>query len=243
MVQDLRALALTLQHKYGSDIDLFLLGHSWGGLLGSAFLSTDDNQELFKGWIEVSGAHDFPAVYRQSVLRFQQIGKEQLRLGNDATFWQDVLDRVALVDTFDINLEDFTYLNGTARSAEERLTTVGKIAELDPEALGSSLINTLLINNRTIVATTGSITSEALFDRGLLNFSVAERLGRVQIPSLILWGRQDLVVPVQLGYQALEKIGSSDKQLIIYPRSGHSPMVNEPKPFVNDVIAFIERLR
>ena len=153
------------------------------------------------------------------------------------------MDQVARIDTFDINFEDFSYLNGTARSAEERLTTAGEIAELDPEALGGSLVNTLLINSRTIVATTGGSTSEALFEQGLLDFSVAEQLGRVQIPSLILWGRQDLVVPVQLGYQALEKLGSPDKQLVVYPSSGHSPMVNEPKPFVNDVIAFIERLR
>ncbi len=243
MVKDLKALALTLQHKYGSDIDLFLMGHSWGGLLGSAFLTTDDNQDLFKGWIEVSGAHDFPAVYHQSVLGFQEIGKTQLQLGNDVSFWENVLDRIAQVDTFSINFQDFSYMNGKARDVEERLTALGEIAEVQQEAVGSSVVNTLLINSRTIVATTGSITSEALFDQGLLEFSVTEDLGKIQIPSLILWGQQDLVVPVSLGFQALENIGSADKALVIYQRSGHSPMINEPEPFVDDIVEFIDRLR
>ena len=240
IVEDIRALALTLRYKYGEDISLFLLGHSWGGLLGSACLSTADYQDLFNGWIEVSGAHDFPEVYRKSVLGFQSIGGEQLSRGNDRNFWEEVLDRIAQVDTFNINFRDFSYMNLTARTAEERLIARGVIEESDPEAGGNSLINTVFINNRTTVNSTGASTNEELFNKGLLDFSVAEDLHKIQIPSLLLWGKSDLIVPVQLGYQALDLLGSSHKELVILDRSGHSPMVNEPDIFVAKVVEFIE---
>ena len=56
MAEDVVAVTKALQQKYGAESRFFLLGHSWGGTLGSAVLIEGDNQNLFKGWIEVDGA-------------------------------------------------------------------------------------------------------------------------------------------------------------------------------------------
>lgn len=48
IVEDVEALAITLRHKYGQDIQLFLMGHSWGGTLGSAVLTTENYQDIFR---------------------------------------------------------------------------------------------------------------------------------------------------------------------------------------------------
>ena len=243
IVEDVKALALTLRHKYGNDIDLFLLGHSWGGLLGSAFLTTNDYQDYIQGWIEVSGAHDFPELYRKSVSSYYIIGNEQIALGNDVTFWTEVLKRVDQIDSLDVNFDDFSYMNITARTVEEKLTAKGFINTTDPDAVGNSLVNTVFINSRSLAAASGNKTNETLFKNELLNYSVTDQLHKITIPSLILWGEKDLVVPVQLAQQAYDNIGSIDKEIILYPQSGHSPMVTEPDPFASDIIRFIEQFR
>ena len=52
-VEDLDKLVILLQNKYGSDINVFLYGVSWGGYLGTAYLVTGENQNKIKGWIIV----------------------------------------------------------------------------------------------------------------------------------------------------------------------------------------------
>ncbi len=243
LVEDVEALALTLRHKYGDDIDLFLLGHSWGGTLGSAFLTTDDYQNHFQGWIEVDGAHDFPEVYRQAVKTYQSIGSEQIGLGNDLSYWEEVLKRVAEVDTINRNLEDFSYLNITARSAEEKLTLSGAINANDLSAISNSLINTTFINSKSLANASGTMTNQTLFRNELLDYSATPLLNRISIPSLILWGANDIVVPVALAQQAFDSIGSFEKELVIYPASGHSPMITDAAKFSQDVIRFIEKYK
>lgn len=243
IIEDVRALALTLRHKYGEEIDLFLLGHSWGGLLGSAVLTTKDYQNYFQGWIEVDGAHDFPELYRQSVISYNAFGAEQLSLGNDTDFWEDALDRVAEMDADNINFDDFSYLNITARTVEEKFTSLGFIKDNDPEAVANSLTNSIFINTRSLAGASGNRTNSILFREELLNYSVTDQLAEITIPSLILWGERDMVVPVALAHQAFELIGTDDKELVIYPQSGHSPMINDPLDFAADIIRFVEKYR
>ncbi|RMG69745.1 MAG: alpha/beta fold hydrolase, partial [Bacteroidetes bacterium] len=60
MAGDVEALVAVLKHHYGKDIHLFLLGHSWGGALGTSVLVRPGRQDWFRGWIAVDAAHDFP---------------------------------------------------------------------------------------------------------------------------------------------------------------------------------------
>jgi len=59
MEEDLDLVIDLLKHKYGSDISLFLLGHSWGGYLGNYYLRDKLKQLKVNGWIDVDGAHNW----------------------------------------------------------------------------------------------------------------------------------------------------------------------------------------
>jgi len=48
-------------------------------------------------------------------------------------------------------------------------------------------------------------------------------------------------VPSRLGEDAYSFVTSTDKKLILFDKSGHFPMDNEPEKFVQAVSAFIER--
>jgi pimeloyl-ACP methyl ester carboxylesterase len=67
------------------------------------------------------------------------------------------------------------------------------------------------------------------------------RLDEITVPSLFLWGKYDFVVPPALGESAFSLVSSQDKELVVFERSGHSPMDTEPEGFVVAVEGFVER--
>ena len=245
MVEDVRALALTLRHKYGDNISLFLMGHSWGGTLGSAVMVTQDYQNLFRGWIEVDGAHDLPLVYSAGIRLFQTIGTQQIAAGNSVDFWQEILDSVNLMNpdpAFALD-DDILYLNQKGFEAEGELNSAGVLNDSDFSGFDQQLTNSLVYNNALTAWWSGNITNGRLTEAGLEQYSATPLLNRITTPTLLLWGKYDFVVSPELGESALAQLGSTDKQLIIFDYSGHSPMDTEPDLFVTSVVSFVDRYR
>lgn len=58
-------------------------------------------------------------------------------------------------------------------------------------------------------------------------------IGNIQIPTLLLWGEQDSVVPVSHG-KAFD-LSIPDSRLIIYPDAGHLPMEETPEQVARDI--------
>jgi pimeloyl-ACP methyl ester carboxylesterase len=59
-----------------------------------------------------------------------------------------------------------------------------------------------------------------------------------QVPTLILWGRHDRMIPVEHAFAAHEAIPQS--QLVIFDDSGHFPQAEEPQRFVQVVSDFVD---
>jgi pimeloyl-ACP methyl ester carboxylesterase len=58
-------------------------------------------------------------------------------------------------------------------------------------------------------------------------------LRRLRMPTLILWGRQDAIVPVNCGELYHQNIRGSE--LVIMEQCGHVPQIEKPQEFVNIV--------
>ena len=72
------------------------------------------------------------------------------------------------------------------------------------------------------------------------NPSLPEYLKLIRVPSLIVWGRQDGIVPLNCGevyHQALK--GST---LHVIDQCGHSPQIEKPEEFLEVTIAFLSKL-
>ena len=67
-----------------------------------------------------------------------------------------------------------------------------------------------------------------------------EALARISAPTLILWGAEDAVIPVEQGYR-LEQ-GIADARLIVYPGVGHAAQEEAPEETLADVKAFLSSL-
>jgi 2-hydroxy-6-oxonona-2,4-dienedioate hydrolase len=64
-----------------------------------------------------------------------------------------------------------------------------------------------------------------------------KKLGKVHVPTLIIWGRNDMLIPLAMGEQLHQGIPGS--QMIVLDGTGHIPMVGKPTEFNQAVQSFL----
>lgn len=237
IVEDLHQLILLLKHQYGEDISVFLMGHSWGGTVGSKYMTTENYQADVKGWIEVDGAHDFSTMGKEVVKMINLIGNDEIDNGRNVGNWQGMIDYGEGLDTNRISRDELIQLNtyGHGIESDELLSAINKRSDVN---VGNYLFFTPA--NPLTSAITGSFTNSELTDQGILNLNLSNDLSKITTPSLVLWGRYDFVIPPVFAEDAFEKIGTTEKHLVYFENSAHSPMMNEPDEFVTAVKDFVE---
>jgi pimeloyl-ACP methyl ester carboxylesterase len=68
--------------------------------------------------------------------------------------------------------------------------------------------------------------------------SLAERVHEIQVPTLILWGDKDRLIPLEFGERFARDI--PDSQLVVFEALGHVPHEEDPARTVAAVLPFIE---
>jgi len=232
---DIYQLTRFLKAKYGQDISLFLAGHSWGGLTTCHALVTTDIQQEIKGWIEIDGAHDFVLNDRESIKLFKVLATIEIATKNNLEFWTPVLERVNEMDTLAPSVEDAGYLNAKAFEAESYLPI--EYPELPDSGLPYTSLNA---PNSGMSIWFANLVVNPILNADSYENPLTDRLDEISVPSLFLWGKYDLVVPPALGVSAYNLVNTTEKELVIFENSGHSPMSNEPELFVQEVKKFVE---
>jgi pimeloyl-ACP methyl ester carboxylesterase len=64
----------------------------------------------------------------------------------------------------------------------------------------------------------------------LLSYSIRERLAQIEIPVLIVWGRNDMLVPVGDAVRFRRLIGDNAR-VVVFEDTGHVPMLERPSRF------------
>jgi pimeloyl-ACP methyl ester carboxylesterase len=236
MVDDLKKLVLVIRARYGNDMEIFLMGHSFGGLLGTAYLTGENNQQNIRGWIEVDGAHDYPQSYRLERQMLKDTGTAEIAKGNNVSQWTAIVNFCntdAPNVSFGINRQLDAY--GSAAETYLHLSVVNSpIGMFSPSSPFSFAVNYYKIN---------STAAGRAFLESLDKISYTNDLNKITIPALLLWGASDFTVPVGCAETAMNNLGSSYKRLVILPDCGHAPMNNNPVLFKSKVVEFIEAVK
>ncbi len=69
------------------------------------------------------------------------------------------------------------------------------------------------------------------------NPNLPAKLARVRIPTQIVWGDKDNLVPVECAELYQQAISGS--QVTVIPNCGHSPQIEKPEEFVRTALAFL----
>lgn len=233
---DLDKLIQVLKKRY-PDKKVFVMGHSWGGTLITAFARNAERQKSIAGFIEVDGAHNFSGI-TELLRAFNQIGNEQIANKNSVIEWTDILDYCRTVDSTKATDDNIAQLNKYGFETEAYLQKSGDLVyNSGKEEPGTFLLRssynfgTAYFNMRT--------TNTTLFNElKVTNFT--QDFKDITLPSLFIWGKYDLVVPIELGKQAYAISGAADKTFVEFEKSGHSPMSNEMEDFSDLVISWVK---
>jgi pimeloyl-ACP methyl ester carboxylesterase len=69
-------------------------------------------------------------------------------------------------------------------------------------------------------------------------YEFSRQLRKIQAPTLIIWGKQDRMIPVRHGYRAASRIPGA--RLVVFDPGGHLPMLEHPAHFNEAVAQFLD---
>jgi len=209
---------------------LFLLGHSWGGGLGSAYLGRENHQDGINGWIDVDGSKndtlEVQLVKEWVLTKAQQFlaeGKDP-ELWNYAIQWYNEHPNPQYSD-----IEPYIFVSSAAGDVYdfEKFNEINKIPYL--RLFFKSPISLAFLIKQT----------DPSFANGI---DFTPEMNHIHIPSLILWGENDGILPVQLAQYTYDELGTppSQKHLYTFPKCGHGPHFEHPEIFAEQVTHFLE---
>lgn len=235
--QDVAEVVRVLHGRFDSDI--YLLGHSWGGMLGTLTLIETDVQPEISGWIEAAGCHDSLREPTYVVDRMLEVGAAQIEDGANVDEWRDIVELAANIrEAGTYTSDDLLALNRNGYRAEQLIDEI----EWDfdwLEAVGAGFGNDA---RHATQWWAGSVALNTLYEEANVA-SLTDRLPEITTPSLFLYADYDFVCPTDLGRDAARLVSNEDRSLIEFERSGHSLMFNEPDGFVEAVHQFVARTR
>ena len=235
-VEDLEKLVVLIRHKY-SNPTLFLMGTSWGSSLGTAFLTNPANQTYISGWISLAGPHSYPEVGRHQKEWVLPRAAEQIKLGNDVEHWKKE------IEWFNSNPDISSHSSGNMlRLWENVIKLHGDI--LDPSKQleipfswhFNSPLSFSYYFNLLFMRTNNGLA-------WLDNVNLSQDMHKITLPSLLLFGRHDGVVPAAIGYEAYALLGSQNKYLYFFENSAHELIFEESELFLARVRVFIKKYR
>ncbi|WP_235298090.1 alpha/beta fold hydrolase [Portibacter marinus] len=230
MLEDIEAVYSVLKHKYGSDLKVFLAGHSWGGLQ-SGLVVLRDNIDL-KGWINIDGVLNLTSIAADRKKLILDIAEQQLDISFFQDEWQLLLEKTEVSETYDEILGLLSSFFELVRK-DELVSNVSSSAKI---------MNTLVHNNPLHWWTNNHFFRpvEEAIERGL---SIEQRADEIQIPVLFIYGKYDGSAPLSNGLESFSSIPHHEKNFVIFERSLHHPFDSEPIKFGEEMMEFVEKYK
>lgn len=238
MVDDLKKVVMTLRFRYGSDINLFLLGHSFGGLIAADFVTSNDNQNMIKGLINVDGSHNYPLNDTLTSEMLLSVGQFEVSNKRNIEKWQPIID-YCLSHKGNFTFEESQQLETYASDAENYIDSVRHVnivSKVLEYAISDKYPLTAMLTNLLY-------SEDSDFNKELAVSEFSSSLYKVRIPVLVLWGKYDFTCPPALGEDFFNRISSTDKKMAISPISGHNMILQDKKFFCDEINAFVQNHR
>ena len=83
----------------------------------------------------------------------------------------------------------------------------------------------------------GTLAAALAAVRGQDYSDAQRRYGKIDKPTLLMWGREDIVTPLKYGERLTRDLPQS--KLVVYPRCGHFPMIEALAASNRDLVQFL----
>ncbi|WP_339740419.1 alpha/beta hydrolase [uncultured Sunxiuqinia sp.] len=235
-VDDLDLVIETIKLRYDNPRIVFY-GISWGGALGSAYLSTGNYQEKVDGFICMSSGHNLVEGLPKSVVFVKNYAQQQIDNGIEVEYWTDARDWCATIPDMTVKENYFKYDAYLSNTNAYRLNPDQEVQGPEVGAMGSmnSYLSLAIFFNGQYLAKRFNI----------LELNLSKDMERIKIPSIVIWGRHDGVNTIEMGFDAYNSIGGPDfqeKQMVILENSAHEGYMEEQDLFIQTFREFMNGL-
>ena len=226
-VKDVYNVVEFLREKFHKD-KIFLLGHSFGGILGYMYLLEYQDNHHIEKFASAGGAFSTASLEengyktalelakktnnQKAIERLDKLGPPPYKTFQEGMVWRMLC---------------FMMLSGMKEGITKNLQ-MSKVMSIT----GIEKINPAWQKKMNEVA-------NAMWS-GLQTIDIEDEVKKINIPVLLIAGAKDIMVPFSLmekGYQNL----SGEKEYFILEKSNHFMFIDEPDLFVSKVIEFLQK--
>ena len=106
----------------------------------------------------------------------------------------------------------------------------------DPASASDAMIDEVFaaVNDR------GKVIRAISMAKSALRHNLADKLGQIQTPTLLIWGKQDAITPPFVGEKFKELLPNAT--LFFIDKCGHAPMLERPEEFNKYLTDFLNKL-
>jgi pimeloyl-ACP methyl ester carboxylesterase len=242
---DLKAVVLSLKNRYGDDTKVFIMGHSWGGLVTSQFMTDGDNQNLVQGWIFVDAVYDWPQSDKDCVVFVNQLADQEIALGKNVAKWDSIKIKA---NSFDLSAtysdKNYAIFQGNLLNAGLILyeEDYGKIEfpTSTPFSIFSHLRYYLTTDFYGLYFAQNSDYSERLVIDARKQ-TLGLKIPSITKPVFVVTGKKDIFVPPIHAKRFYDLLPLGKKEFLELPKSYH--FFEEQELFVNNMVIFIEKYK
>ncbi len=228
-IEDQEKLVELIRHKYNPQ-SLFLMGHSWGGVLTSKYLGRKNHQDYFKGWIDMDGS--IQDKFEGQAKKDWILERVPEYYDEDPKFWQYIIDWYEEhPNPVENDWQPYTYLGILGGYSYDW----AKTQELNPIPYKD-----LIFASPFTFSFYFSQYSEVPWMNG---YDATEEVANISIPTLLLWGEEDGSVPPPVAHFTYDLLATDaqDKEIVFVEECAHSPHMDRPYEFETAVRNFIHR--
>lgn len=219
---------LKAQHQ-GTEV--WLHGHSFGGMVGTAALLADDTAA--DGWISEAGCHDWPTNSLHSSARL--IAHDTTTLPADAQArWEEMKVESAALDLS--TTSGRIAQNGLANEADFLLGLPDGPSTTDQ----STLTWVMAMPFQYIQVAGPGGRANALLSEDQDRLDHASRMAEIEVPALYLAGDLDFICTAELATDAVQSIGSERADLVVFEDAGHDFADQYPQEVADVVLGFLD---
>jgi proline iminopeptidase len=241
--EDLALVIKELKTRYSVQ-KLIIVGQSWGYTVALNYLTKlntwEQNQRDIDALIIYKGNHEQKMPYSSARDKILSYAHDSIANDRNTIYWKEVQSYYKERPSIN-NLQDFSQhysyvheIMNVKSTLSDRIYSSVKASFLSPFNGWKYYFN----YSKTRKA-------EKFMTIVAMDSSMREFVPRIQIPTLLLYGRNDLVAPVEVGEFILNEIQTKDdeKKLVVLENSRHGAENQDVKILQYEISNFIKKLR